>query len=72
MTLEKLMPTRIPILQRIIQTVAVPVKSLGVGGVGHNAIRTDEGGKWYMQLNPQLAIAFNESADGKVESFTGH
>jgi CubicO group peptidase (beta-lactamase class C family) len=32
----------------------------------------DEEGKWYFRLNPQLAIAFNESTDGKVESFTAH
>lgn len=32
----------------------------------------DEEGKWYIRLNPQLAIAFNESSDGKIESFTAY
>jgi hypothetical protein len=32
----------------------------------------DEEGKWYVRLNPQLAIAFNESTDGKIESFTAY
>jgi len=32
----------------------------------------DEEGKWYIRLNPQLAIVFNESTDGKVESFTAY
>jgi len=32
----------------------------------------DEEGKWYFRLNPQVAIAFNESSDGKIESFTAY
>jgi len=32
----------------------------------------DEEGKWYFRLNPQVAIAFNESPGGKVESFTAY
>jgi CubicO group peptidase (beta-lactamase class C family) len=32
----------------------------------------DEQGKWYVRLNPQLAVSFNEGADGKIESFTAH
>jgi len=32
----------------------------------------NEEGKWHIRLNPQVAIAFNESTDGKVESFTAY
>jgi CubicO group peptidase (beta-lactamase class C family) len=32
----------------------------------------DEEGKWYIRLSPQVAIAFNESEDGEVESFTAY
>jgi len=30
----------------------------------------DEEGKWYIRLDPRVAIAFNENLDGKIESFT--
>ena len=33
---------------------------------------SDEEGKWYFRLNPQVAIVFNESSDGKIESFTAY
>jgi hypothetical protein len=32
----------------------------------------DEEGKWHLRLNPEIAISFNESQDGLVESFTSH
>jgi CubicO group peptidase (beta-lactamase class C family) len=32
----------------------------------------DEEGKWHLCLNPEIAISFNESQDGHVESFTSH
>lgn len=32
----------------------------------------DEEGKWYFRLNPQLAISFKESVDGRIESFTAY
>ncbi|UCD46175.1 MAG: serine hydrolase [Candidatus Bathyarchaeota archaeon] len=32
----------------------------------------DEGGKWYMRVNPTIAVSFNESSDGRIESFTLH
>jgi CubicO group peptidase (beta-lactamase class C family) len=32
----------------------------------------DEEDKWHMRLNPEIAISFNESQDGHVESFTSH
>ena len=32
----------------------------------------DSEGKWYFRLNPQVAIAFNKSSDGKIESFTAY
>jgi hypothetical protein len=36
------LPTRIYILQRIIQTVAIAVKALRIGGIGYYRIRADE------------------------------
>ena len=36
------MPTRIHVLQRIIQAVAIAVESLRVGGIGYYGIRADE------------------------------
>ena len=32
----------------------------------------DEEDKWYIRLNPEAAIKFNESEDGQVESFTAY
>jgi CubicO group peptidase (beta-lactamase class C family) len=32
----------------------------------------DEEGKWHLRLRPEIAISFNESEDGRVESFTSH
>ena len=32
----------------------------------------DEEGKWYVRLNPTLAISFNEAEDGRIVSFTAH
>lgn len=32
----------------------------------------DEDGKWYVRLNPTMAISFNASGDGRIESFTAH
>jgi len=32
----------------------------------------DEEAKWHFRLNPQVAIVFNEGADGKIESFTAY
>ncbi len=32
----------------------------------------DDEEKWYVRLNPSVAIRFNESADGEVESFTSY
>jgi len=32
----------------------------------------DDEGKWYFKLNPQLAIAFNQSPNGNIESFTAY
>ncbi|UCC63052.1 MAG: serine hydrolase [Anaerolineae bacterium] len=32
----------------------------------------DAEGKWHLRLNPEIAISFNESQDGHVESFTSH
>jgi hypothetical protein len=37
-----LIPARVHILQGIIQTIAVLIKALGVGGVGNNRIRADK------------------------------
>ena len=51
---------------------------------GHLAVKTpevavvlelyppDEEGKWYVRLNPTLAISFQEDEDGNVISFTAH
>jgi hypothetical protein len=36
------MPAGINILQGIIQAVTVPIKALGVGGIGDNGIRADK------------------------------
>jgi len=32
----------------------------------------DEEGMWYMRVNPTVAVSFNESSDGRIESFTLH
>jgi CubicO group peptidase (beta-lactamase class C family) len=32
----------------------------------------DEEGKWYIRLNPTIAISFNETEDDRVTSFTAH
>ncbi len=32
----------------------------------------DQEGKWHVRLNPAVAISFNESEDGRVESLTAH
>jgi hypothetical protein len=32
----------------------------------------DEEGKWYMRLNPTVAVSFNETEDGRITSFTAH
>jgi CubicO group peptidase (beta-lactamase class C family) len=32
----------------------------------------DEEGKWYIRFNPTIAVSFNESEDGRIESSTLH
>jgi len=32
----------------------------------------DEEGKWYMRINPTVAVSFNETDDGRIASFTVH
>jgi CubicO group peptidase (beta-lactamase class C family) len=32
----------------------------------------DEEGKWYIRINPTLAVSFNESEDGRIDSLTLH
>ena len=32
----------------------------------------DEEGKWYMRVNPTIAVSFNESEDGRIDSLTLH
>jgi len=32
----------------------------------------DEEGKWYVRLDPTLAVSFNEAEDGRIESLTVH
>ncbi|MDH5792804.1 MAG: serine hydrolase, partial [Candidatus Bathyarchaeota archaeon] len=32
----------------------------------------DEEGKWYMRVNPTIAVSFNETDDGRIDSLTLH
>jgi hypothetical protein len=32
----------------------------------------DEEGKWYIRINPTVAVSFNETDDGRITSFTVH
>ena len=60
------MPTRVRILQWIIQTIAVSIKGLGVGIVGYYGVRADE------TSNYRIVVAgVVEVETGFVQSLAG-
>ena len=38
--------------------------------IGLELYPPDEEGKWYMRINPTVAVSFNETEDGRISSFT--